>query len=525
MRQSFFSKKFLAIAVFLFTAAVLAANSADAHSFIIKPVRLSVPVGGATDVWVSLSEPFAAPDIGLYGYGAVIGANLTYADGSKEQITGFEFFNKKNPFDTDPANSDAQKAKISIAEPGTVMASAKMTMQMPASVNPDEPRLVCFAKAALNTISDGAAKAPVSDGDVLEIVPLHDLNEIRAGEEFEVKVLFKGNPLRGVLVSAAYDGAPLESGEQGFTDSDVTDDQGIAAVTPDRAAYWLLYTAHPAEENGKPHIYQATLVIPVNGRVGETEGDVTDKLMPAASNAAGLGFGDFFKGQQPEADEFEDANKLTWAHNVATGSGSSKPLTGGKNQLDGNSGVAFTIETEAGPEIGAFTGFFGIYAFTPENIGNDTYASLADKLARTPPEPEGMIVPDMGELFSGLGLHVYQIYYDGSQRDVTDLVVDAGFDISKQDEGEIAMWWGALIADRDASEASYSIPVVLSSIGEDGHILFDGRKDDRIDGKFYIARGGQSSSGGGGCDAGTLGVFAMASLCCALALCAPKKRK
>jgi hypothetical protein len=522
MRQSFFAKKILAIAVLIFAVTIVTAHNANAHSFIVKPVLLTVPVGGATDVWVSLSEPFAAPDIGLYGYGAEIDANLTYAGGVKKPVTGFAFFNKKNPSDTNPANSDAQKARISIAESGTVVVSARMTMQMPAFVDQSEPRLVSFAKTALNTASDGVAKAPVGGGDVLEIVPLRDLNEISAGEEFGVKVLYKGNPLPGLLVSAAYDGTPMENGEQGFADSDTTDSQGIATVTPDRAAYWLLSATHQTNEDGKPCIYQATLVIAVNGRERETEGDVTGELMPEANNGAWLGFADFIKGQQPEADEFEDINKLTWAHNAATGSGSSELLTGEENQLDGNSGVAFTIETKAEAGISALTGFFSMYTFTPENLGNDVYSSLVEKLAQSPSRPEdGMFLPNMGELFSDLGLCIRQIYYDGSQRDVTDLMVDAGF--IKQSESETVMWWGALVADRGATDASYSLPIVLSSIGEDGHILFDGRMDGRIDGKFYIAWA-EKSPASGGCDAGTSGLAAIVMACCALALGRFKKR-
>jgi hypothetical protein len=127
-------------------------------------------------------------------------------------------------------------------------------------------------------------------------------------------------------------------------------------------------------------------------------------------------------------------------------------------------------------------------------------------------------VASPGELFSKLGLSFVQAYGDGKERDVTGVMIDIGFDISKMSEGEVTASWGMLVADRDASDAGYNIPVVLSSIGEDGHILFDGKRDNDINGTFYIA---QAPSGpiqpdqpdqpvknsGGGCNAG-LGAFA-----------------
>ncbi|MDR2181008.1 MAG: hypothetical protein LBP21_11945, partial [Synergistaceae bacterium] len=105
---------------------------------------------------------------------------------------------------------------------------------------------------------------------------------------------------------------------------------------------------------------------------------------------------------------------------------------------------------------------------------------------------------------------------ENTRRDVTDVMIDIGFEISKMGEGEITAWWGVLVADRDVSDAGSYLPIVLSSIDESGHILFDGKGDGRIDGTFYIARksgdsSGGSGNGGGGCG---IGLGALAFLAC-----------
>jgi uncharacterized GH25 family protein len=513
MKWSFVPKKFLKIAGILAAIVVLWAIRSDAHSFIVRPVRSTVAVGETTDVWVTLSEPFALPDLSLYGYGATIDAQLVYAGGKQEPIVNFSFFSSKTPSDVDPAHSDVQKAVVSISEAGTVMLCAKMTMQMPKEVVPDEPNLVCFAKNAMNVIEDGAAGKPVGGNDVLEIVPTGNLNGLTAGEPFEVQVLFKGKPLAGATVSAAYDGLPVdeETGEQKYGVQVTANGNGVASVTPDRAAFWLLNAEHEVREDGALYQYQGTLMIPVNGKEGETERITTDLLMPAADNGAGLNFAEFVEGQLPEADSFLAENQLRWAAYLASGRGSSSFYTEGKNQLAGDSGVAFTIPVK-NSEPDAFTAFSSVYVFTPQNIGEDAYKTLADELSTRTAEYGAMIVASPGELFPKLGLAIVQVYADGTERDVTGVMVDAGFETSKMAEGETAVYWGVLVADRAASSADNNIPVVLSSIGEDGHILFDGKRDGSIDGTFYIARAsapaGKSS---GGCDAG-LGIFALAGL-------------
>ena len=522
MKGSLMWRKFLMIVGVVCAAAVLLEGCSEAHSFIVRPLRSTVAVGKAADVWVTLSEHFAAQDLSLYGYGAEIEAQAVYASGKKDPITGFSFFNSGNPSDSDPSRSDVQKASFSISETGTVLVCAKMTMRMPKEVVPSQPYLVCFAKNAMNMTEDGAAQKAVGGNDVLEIVPMGNLNGLTVGEPFQVQVLFKGKPLSGATVEAAYDGLPIdpETGEQDYSLQAVTDANGMASVTPDQPAFWLLNAGHEVEEDGTLYQYQGTLVIPVNGKEGETERVVTDMLMPAANNEAGLNFADFIEGQQPEADAFTAENGLRWSAYLATGQGSGAFYTKGKDQLDGSSGVTFSISMKTS-DLDAFTGFSSVYVFTPKNLGERVYETLTDELSSRPAEenPYGkMVVVSPRKLFPKLGLSIVQVYSDGTERDVTDIMIDIGFEISKMSEGETTAYWGMLVADRDASDTGYNIPVVLSYIGEDGHIAFDGERNDRIEGTFYIARKSEDSgSGGGGCDAG-LGVLALVGLAVGSAL-------
>jgi uncharacterized GH25 family protein len=249
MKQLFVSRKFWEIMGVMCVAVVLLATCSDAHSFVIRPVRSTVAVGEATDIRVTLSEPFAVPDLSLYGYGAEVDAQLIYASGKKEPITGFSFFNSKNPSDTDPTHSDVQKTSVTVSEAGTAMVCAKMTMQMPEEIAPGQPHLVCFAKSAMNMAPDGAAQRAVG-GDILEIVPMGNLNGLRAGESFRVQVLFRGEPLPGATVGAAYDGLAIdeETGEQAYSVQTTVDGNGMASVTPDRAAFWLLNVGHAVRQ-------------------------------------------------------------------------------------------------------------------------------------------------------------------------------------------------------------------------------------------------------------------------------------
>jgi hypothetical protein len=248
--------------------------------------------------------------------------------------------------------------------------------------------------------------------------------------------------------------------------------------------------------------------------------------MKAEDNAAGLNFVEFVEDERPEADAFLRENNLRWSAYLSTGNGSSSPYTNGRGQLEGNSGVAFTIATTKASGPGAFTGFSSTYAFTPENLGDGVYKKMTDELSSMPSSDYGeygvMAVTSPRDLFPPLGLSIIQVYEDGTERDVTDVMIDIGFEISKMSEGVITAYWGALVANRDASDSDYYMPIVLSTIGEEGHILFDGNRDGSLTGAFYIAQKETDAGGGSGCNIGP-GAFMLAVLCTGTALLRRKR--
>jgi nickel transport system substrate-binding protein len=246
----------------------------------------------------------------------------------------------------------------------------------------------------------------------------------------------------------------------------------------------------------------------------------TDLFMRQADNKAGLFFSDFIEGAIPESDMFFAKNNLRWASYVTKGGGESAPYAGGKEQL-GGSGVTFTIPAAAGTD--AITGFGATYTFTRDNIGESSYAVLESKLSASEPDPEsGMVIIHPSQVLPEMGLSVVQVYGGGGERDVTADVVEAGFDVSKMADGEVTMWWGALVADRDVSGTHY-LPIWLSSVGERGKILFDGAHDGKISGTFYISGVPESKGSGGGCDAGFTGLFAMLFALAGEAVAAPSE--
>lgn len=495
-----FEKRFVrTVALFLAALSLFWATDANAHAFIIKPVQSTVQVGAATDIWVTLSEPFAKPDLSMYGYRHEIDAKMVYANGESSPITNFSYYDTVRQSGANPASSDIQKTSATVAAKGTVMLTAKLQF----SFDGGPYTFIGFAKNAMNLESDGAAQKAIGGSDVLEIVPMQDMNFIVAGKPFKVKVLFKGQPLAGCEVGAAWNGTPaLPDGEQDFPVTAKTDANGIATLTPDRPSLWLI-SAGTQDKEGV--YYGGTLLLFANAE--EFEEDTASRYMSPAANVAGIQFSEFPAGSVPEADDFLANNNLRWASSTATGTGSSSLYTGGKNQLPGESGFRFTVPTTTTSGADVFTGFMSVYELSAASIGQATFDALAEVLKKEPVISEGgmnFTVPDIKTLFPSLGLHFFQIYDNGTERDVTSVMM-AGMEVSGIDQGVVNMFWGALLVDRDVVNGVISQPIDISSVGEYGAMLYDGKHDGNLSGTFYFAKKSSvtdDDDGSSGCDAG-----------------------
>jgi len=106
-----------------------------------------------------------------------------------------------------------------------------------------------FAKILIGG-AGGLATRPV--GHVLEIVPEKDPATLVASEPLPVQVLFRGKPLAGVRVSAAYAGAEMKGHE--FPVGAETDGEGRALLKLDRAGLWYARLIHMVAAQDDPQI-------------------------------------------------------------------------------------------------------------------------------------------------------------------------------------------------------------------------------------------------------------------------------
>lgn len=110
-------------------------------------------------------------------------------------------------------------------------------------------------------------------GHELEIVPEKNPSQLKPGETLLVRILFHGQPLSGVRVSAVYEGAEPKGHE--FPVTAETDEQGRARLRLDRSGLWYARLIHmvPAENERDAdwRSFFATLTFRVEaaGKTGE----------------------------------------------------------------------------------------------------------------------------------------------------------------------------------------------------------------------------------------------------------------
>ncbi len=494
------------LALLLAAVLVFGALRAEAHCFIVRAEGYSVPVGAKIGVWVSLSEPLAGPGLSIYGFTNTVTGKVVYVSGKTADLGSFSYYNTKDPSNTNPASADVQRTEATIEEGGTALIGAKLEMSM----MPMAPAyFVGYSKYAVNPAADGVAQKPIGGGDVLEVVPVGDLNAVTAGTALSVRVFFKGQPLANCEIGAAYDGAPVPAGEeQNLVITGKTDASGFFSLTPDRAGLWATEAGHetvPASPQAGVRdvdYYGASLLFQVSsGSVEFEEIGVTDLLVTQANNRAGVEFGAVVDGV-PEVEAFMGANNMIMAHHaVSAPNGSTAPYTVGPNQLSGDSGFSFDIPVPLAGGKSALVGVEAMYVFTPDNLGQTTFDRMVERVKALPTVSSGgmtFVIPDPGSLLPDLGLGIYAKYPDGAVREITALV-QYGLEISQIGAGIITMVYGGMTSDHDASASQLSLPFSLA--GGAGSVLYDGKQDGTLTGTWYIAR--RSNGGGGsGCDSG-----------------------
>lgn len=115
--------------------------------------------------------------------------------------------------------------------------------EMPDATYCEQTRM--YGKYIANVGHESASKDIISKqvGHLLEIVPLDNPANVGVGEPFKVKVLYKGEPLPNVTLTATFDGFDTSDRSkshkveaQAF--SDTTGDDGTVNIIPLRQGFW-----------------------------------------------------------------------------------------------------------------------------------------------------------------------------------------------------------------------------------------------------------------------------------------------
>lgn len=220
-----------ALLTFIAGACALMAAPVAAHDLVVKP-------GAAKDAQipleVMLTEVFFTGDV-LLKPDAV---TLSFvSDGQKSTLD----------LTPDPT-AKALTARVSTAAPGAAL--AKISRTRPAreeAGRPSEPATLSesTSKALLN-LQPGAPGFGTQTGDRLEIVALANPAELKAGEEFPVKVLFDGKPLPA-RVFATYDGFSTREGT--FATTALAEKDGTAHVKITAPGLWVVKVTYSQSEN------------------------------------------------------------------------------------------------------------------------------------------------------------------------------------------------------------------------------------------------------------------------------------
>lgn len=122
-----------------------------------------------------------------------------------------------------------------------------------------------FAKVLINA-EPGAEIATRPVGQLLEIVPLGDLADARAGEPVAVQVLFDGQPVEGT-VSATFDGFSDRPNTYAYL-TQTTDDAEhgpVAVIEPWQAGLWMVRVEHRTDDTPgiDEHVLRSVMVFEV----------------------------------------------------------------------------------------------------------------------------------------------------------------------------------------------------------------------------------------------------------------------
>lgn len=216
-------------------AATLLAIPAGAHDLVVKP---GAAKDGQVPVEVMLTEVFFTGDVLLKPEAVSL---QSIANGQRSALA----------LTPDP-QAKALGAGVPTGAPGLVV--AKLSRTRPAreeAGRPAEPATLSESTSkALINLAPGAAGFGAASGDRLEIVPLANPADLKAGEELPLQVLFDGTPLPA-RVFATYDGFSTREGT--FATTTVAEKDGTAHVKITAPGLWMVKVSHSQPETAPTH--------------------------------------------------------------------------------------------------------------------------------------------------------------------------------------------------------------------------------------------------------------------------------
>lgn len=102
-------------------------------------------------------------------------------------------------------------------------------------------------------------------GDALEIMPLNNPLELQRGDNLEVQVLYKGEPVSADVITATYDGFTDNANSYAYSTEPYGEGKGKIKISA--SGLWMVRVQYIVDEKGanyEQHVMRAVLVFPVD---------------------------------------------------------------------------------------------------------------------------------------------------------------------------------------------------------------------------------------------------------------------
>ena len=247
---------------------------------------------------------------------------------------------------------------------------------------------------------------------------------------------------------------------------------------------------------------------------GIAEVEITDKVITASNNAAGV---EFLAATGSVANQFASQLGIEWIDKMMSSPlGKTTLITGQAGQLAGKTGYSFSLPSN---QTGS-TKKAAVITETPLEITSSAFGSAAYEalLADLSASSNKMTLED-GTVISGLneptllkkhGISIMFRFGDGATKDVTSAVQSA-FMTNGASGGSMTMIVGAVFIDSDPVNGSYWIQPDLGG-GEKAYIVYDGAGDKKIAGELWITKASKNNGGSSGCNTGIPAMLVFAVL-------------